>query len=212
MKKFALITLATLGLGMSALAEEAATYKVTIKTEFKKDNFKNRHFPKNPHFSPVVITSHSPNFDLFKMGSMATTGVKNVAETGNPTVLNGEIDQSQMLGFNLERTQTRGLMGVDEVSAEITLTKDYPLVSLISMIAPSPDWVIGVSGLSLLKGEKFIDKLELPLYAIDAGTDSGMYYESDNSQTMPQGMISLLKNVSGLSIDHAFGKVVLEKL
>ncbi|MCR9206384.1 MAG: spondin domain-containing protein [Halobacteriovoraceae bacterium] len=211
--------LKTLALGIilvqlipSTLAEESATYEVTLKVQFEKQNFNNKKFPRNPHFSPLVITTHSPAFDLFKQGTLATQGVVNVAETGSPVVLNQELDEQIMMGTSFERTQTGGLSGTDEVKTTITVTKDFPLISAITMIAPSPDWIVGISGLSLLKGDTFIKQLEIPLYAIDAGSDNGKYYESSNSETTPRAPISLLKNVSGLSIENSFGTLTINKL
>ena len=33
---------------------------------------------------------------------------------------------------------------------DVAVTTDHPRVTLVTMIAPSPDWFVGVSGLSLL--------------------------------------------------------------
>jgi len=204
--------LLTLSLIPNTAAEETALYKVTLDVSFTKTNFNNSRFPSNPHFSPVVLTSHNASFDLFKIGTRATPGVKLVAETGSPRILNAELDELLMNKQALEKKQTRGLSDEDSVSQEILVTKDFPLISAITMIAPSPDWIIGVSGLSLLNGDQFIEKLIIPLYAIDAGTDSGKYYTSRNRETKPQGVIHLLKNVSGLSINNSFGTLTIEKL
>jgi spondin-1 len=42
---------------------------------------------------------------------------------------------------------------------------------------PSPDWIVGVSGLELcLKNCSWVDAKVLNLYPWDAGTDSGVSY------------------------------------
>lgn len=51
------------------------------------------------------------------------------------------------------------------------------LVSFVSMIDPSPDWFVGVSGLELcLPNCTWIENKVMELYPWDAGTDSGATY------------------------------------
>lgn len=51
------------------------------------------------------------------------------------------------------------------------------LVSLVSMLGPSPDWIVGVSGLQLcLPNCTWLPETSIDLYPLDAGTDSGITY------------------------------------
>lgn len=51
------------------------------------------------------------------------------------------------------------------------------LVSFVSMIDPSPDWFVGVTGLELcLRNCTWSERKILELYPWDAGTDSGATY------------------------------------
>lgn len=64
-------------------------------------------------------------------------------------------------------------------------------VSLVSMLGPSPDWIVGVSGLELcLRNCTWAESREIPLYPWDAGVDSGMSYESPDTPTVPHQPIS----------------------
>ena len=45
----------------------------------------------------------------------------------------------------------------------------YPLVSALTMIAPSPDWFVGVDSLNLCDGASWKSKVTVPMYAWDAG-------------------------------------------
>src|SRR5262249_21560273 len=58
------------------------------------------------------------------------------------------------------------------------------------MIAPSPDWFVGVSGLELLQGGEWRDLVVVPLFAFDAGTDSGTFYSAPNQPTAPPDPIA----------------------
>lgn len=51
------------------------------------------------------------------------------------------------------------------------------LVSLAAKLAPSPDWIVGVSALELCNANcTWRMSATLPLYPYDAGTDSGLSY------------------------------------
>lgn len=76
------------------------------------------------------------------------------------------------------------------VSLEFDISQSHPLVSLVSMIAPSPDWFVGIHGLNLLVNGDWPDELIMDLEAYDAGTDSGVSYTSSNQATTPQGSIT----------------------
>jgi hypothetical protein len=60
------------------------------------------------------------------------------------------------------------------------------------MIAPSPDWFVGVSALSLMENGQWVDTKTVTLFAYDAGTESGEIYTSADEDTEPQEPISKL--------------------
>ena len=66
------------------------------------------------------------------------------------------------------------------------------LVTVVSMLAPSPDWFVGVSGLDLRAGDHWVQQLVVPLVVYDAGTDSGSNFTSSNSPTFPRQPIAEL--------------------
>lgn len=74
-------------------------------------------------------------------------------------------------------------------------TLDFSRLTLVTTIAPSPDWFLGVSGLELLtpgpEGD-WAEELVVELHAYDAGTDSGVIYTSADGDTVPAENISLI--------------------
>lgn len=61
--------------------------------------------------------------------------------------------------------------------AVFRVDQNHHLISLVSMIDPSPDWIVGVAGLELCtKDCSWVEFKELHLYPWDAGTDSGPTY------------------------------------
>lgn len=62
------------------------------------------------------------------------------------------------------------------------------------MIDPSPDWIVGVSGLELcLTNCSWIENKVLNLYPWDAGTDSGPTYIAPDQPTHPREVIRRIK-------------------
>ena len=86
-------------------------------------------------------------------------------------------------------------------SMTISAKDMYSKVSLITMIAPSPDWFVGVDSYDLCGADgkwKESDMKELPAW--DAGTDSGMNFASKNSPTMPYDVITQITSSSNTVI------------
>ncbi|PRD38258.1 UNVERIFIED_CONTAM: Spondin-1 [Trichonephila clavipes] len=74
--------------------------------------------------------------------------------------------------------------------AVFRVDKYHHLMSLLSMLGPSPDWIVGVSALELcLKNCSWVTEKVMNLYPWDAGTDSGHTYLTSKSATVPQEKI-----------------------
>jgi hypothetical protein len=83
-----------------------------------------------------------------------------------------------------------GSVGVD---AFVT-TREYPQVTLVTMVAPSPDWFVGVADLSLLDEQgRWRDQVVITLYPYDAGTDDGSDYRSADLEPTPHHLIANLR-------------------
>jgi hypothetical protein len=92
---------------------------------------------------------------------------------------------------------------------KITVTKDRPLVSFVTMIAPSPNWVVGLDSLNLVQDGVFVNTYKQSLNAYDAGTeegDRGENFSTNNASTNPKQRINKL---SGRGFDTPFAEVEL---
>jgi hypothetical protein len=74
----------------------------------------------------------------------------------------------------------------------LTVNTNNSLISLASMIAPTPDWFIGVSNFNCIDNNKWIDEITIPLKVYDAGTEDGDVFGYNNPATIPQQPIHLL--------------------
>ena len=148
--------------------------------------------PGSAHFSPLIGTVHNDRVTFWEVGGMASRGVEDVAELGHTSAFKSEINASDHAGAIIEKGLGTG--GTPEVSVEFETTRDHPLVTLITMIAPSPDWFVGVSGLSLLDArDRWLPRLEVDLFPYDAGTENGNGFSLSNSATVPQGTITRIR-------------------
>ena len=204
MKK-SLLFLSFIFLGSLAIqAQSEATYSVKFTSNWNQTTHPHPsgNLPGNAHWSKLVGATHNSDVVFFEMGGTATEGVENIAETGSNTVFFSEVNAA------ITANSANALIdGADLPSAEgeiniadIVTTEDYPLLSLLSMIAPSPDWMIAVNSVSLVDGNgDWEGVIQIDLYPYDAGTDSGLDYTSPNLDTNPQEPISSLQGVAPFS-------------
>jgi hypothetical protein len=172
--------------------EEAARYLLTFEATWSAETHPTE-FPPNPHFSGLIGATHGGSVGLWEEGEAATPGIKNMAETGGKSPLDREIETLIAEGGACA-TISGGGIGVSPgaVAVEFTATLECPLVTVVSMIAPSPDWFVGVSGLSLLGDEGWVEERVVELVPYDAGTDSGLSYRSPNDpKEEPEGIFEI---------------------
>ncbi|MCB9149802.1 MAG: spondin domain-containing protein [Caldilineaceae bacterium] len=72
------------------------------------------------------------------------------------------------------------------------------MLTLVTMVAPSPDWFVGVHNLSLLDEHgEWLASGSVTLYPYDAGSDNGATYGAPNDDANPKQPIAA--NISGES-------------
>lgn len=169
--------------------EESARYLLTFEATWSAGTHPTE-FPPNPHFSGLIGAAHRDGVRLWEEGETATPGIENMAETGRKSPLDSEIEALIAEGEACELVSGGGIaLSPGTVTVEFTVSQECPLVSVVSMIAPSPDWFVGVTGLSLYGDEGWIDERVVALYPYDAGTDSGESYTSpDEPAGEPEGI------------------------
>ena len=77
------------------------------------------------------------------------------------------------------------------------------------MIAPSPDWFVGLSEFSLLDddGRWVEDTGDMGLPAWDAGTETGNQFSLNGTATNPQEPIRLLTETVGGTVEFERGAI-----
>ena len=150
------------------------------------------------HFTTLIGAIHNDMVTFWESGGTATPGVENVAELGLTGTFKSEINANSNAISVIEKSVSGG--GTGSATFDITLTNEHPLVTLLSMIGPSPDWFVGVSGLSLLDTQgQWESLLEVDLFPYDAGTEEGTEFSLNNQATSPQGVIASIKGMGKFS-------------
>lgn len=152
-----------------------------------------RDFPPNPHFSGLIGGTHDDMVRFWRPGGIATEGIRRMAESGSKSPLNTEVEAAIAAGTAGEVISGGGIgRSPGRAMARFTVTPEFPLVTLVSMIAPSPDWFVGVTALDLRDGGEWARGVVVELLPWDAGTDSGVTFTSANQVTSPRQPIALI--------------------
>lgn len=155
------------------------------------------------HWSALIGASHTRSYVLWEYGGYASEGVRQVAELGSPIRMEEEIRQKgdEVLTVIKTKAQWPAWQPLNlraAPSAEFSVDRTRHLMSFLTMLGPSPDWNVGLSGEDLCtKDCGWVQRLVTDLIPWDAGTDGGITYESPNKPTMPQEKIRPLT-----SLDH----------
>lgn len=197
-------------------------YRVDVKT-YWTERVTPRGFPSDPHFSDFVGVTHNSEYQMWDTGVKASDGLILLAEEGGTSVLFDEINSQ---GSQIVHASARGDYiptgkGRSRFTVEADASQGQTLLSFASMIAPSPDWFIGIHDLDLCGKihNKWRKKIVRKLYAYDAGSDGGLSFTSPNKSedvnifrltgTKPNNPDSAF---FGLSSPKSFARVTITRL
>ena len=164
--------------------------------------------PGGAHFSRLIGGVHSAAVTFLEGGQTASTGVESMAEVGGVSDLKSEvqtaIDASPQTALSVLEGDTDSIgPATAKTLGNVELTSDFPRVTLTTMVAPSPDWFVGVSGLPLLDDQgRWLRTHELNLYPWDAGTEDGTEFSLSNAATNPRGVITSIRGTGKFSTER----------
>lgn len=182
-----------------AVSGASATYTVTFTGAWTVEATPGG-VPDGVHFSPLIGGVHNADVAFLEAGGKATPGIESMAERGRTATLTEEIEAAGANALSVLRKESGPGATATDSFESVTVTADHPLITLLTMIAPSPDWFVGVFGLSLLDAEgAWIETLTVNLYPWDAGTEEGDDFSFDNAATVPHGTITSLRGASPFS-------------
>jgi len=115
---------------------------------------------------------------MWKPDELASNGVVEVAQSGDTTTLNLELDEAAANGLVGERIQGMVTFNRDAQFQEfedITLTPSFPFMSSVTMIAPSSDWFSGFYNVKPIDEGSMVwyESFEIEAAPWDAGSRKG---------------------------------------
>jgi len=204
MKKQLLLLLSIFLFSVYSYAQSEAIFSVTFTSNWTQTAHPHSsgNLPSNAHWSKLVGATHNDQVVFVEMGGLATPGVEDIAELGSNTIFFSEVNSAMALNYANSLIDGGDLPTAEGqiIINDIVTTEDYPLLTLLSMIAPSPDWMIAMNSIPLLDTDgDWIDEIIINLYPYDAGTDGGLDYTSPNMNTDPQDPISSKQGMTPFS-------------
>ena len=166
----------------------SALYEVTLQSLWFAENYP-QDYPDgerdSAHLSFIGGAAHNAAVSFWEAGEPVSSGAEDVAETGRieifleeevrPAIENGTAGSTIAIReFTFSSPYTIGIGLPTERRFELEMDREWPLVSLLTMLGPSPDWFVGVDDLPLHENGAWRDAVTLDLPLHDAGTKSGM--------------------------------------
>ena len=197
-------------------SQSTANYNVSVTTTWNASDhgsISDNDLPIDPHWSPLALVTHKNTNEFFQFGELSSQGVQDIAETGSTSSFQNEFNVAKDSG-NADQYFQSGFSPRGAISSasidNITISEAYPLVTFLSMIAPSPDWFIGVNSETLRSGNNSLnngwkDTYSMNLFVYDAGTDDGTDYQSGNTASNPRVGIFMINSapINGLKVGTA---------
>ena len=160
-------------------------YNVTFEATWSQSAHPSA-YVSSAHFSTLIGTTHNDSVSFWNAGEVATAGIERVSETGGIGPFSDELSDAIAANTATAIIQGRTFDSPGSQTRRFETTRDYPFVTLASMIAPSPDWFVGVSSLDLRdESGEWVEELVIPLHPYDAGTEDGNRLALSNPATNP---------------------------
>lgn len=163
-------------------AEAMATYTVTFWcSTWSADTHPG--FPANVDFSARIGATHTVSADLLAEWYARFRRDRTNGRDRGTSRLRSEF---AVAGAAVQQIITGPALSTSPAQVALpalTVSQSHPLVTLVTMIAPSPDLFVGVHDLALLDeaGDRR-DEIVVTLYPYDAGTDDGVNYTSPDAE------------------------------
>jgi len=158
------------------------------------------------HFAWFGGATHNDQVTFWEEGQLASPGIVQMAETGLTNILVNE----EVAAKISEGSAGGGLSypwwfcPVDTTSSpcgektvEFDIDASWPLVTLVSMLGPTPDWFVGVSGLPLRENDQWLPQVVVDLRPYDGGTRSANEWALFGPLNDPPEPIHLITTETG---------------
>ena len=201
-----------------------ARYRVTLENLWGAEDFP-QDFPEDAHLSLVGGALHDDTISFWSPGTVVSAAMEDLAETGRiDLLLEEEVAPAIVSGAAGSRVEVREYVGPQvngvpgRLSFEIEVDERWPLLTLATMLGPSPDWFVGTDGLALRdeSGWTAGTSVDLPLY--DGGSKSDIVPVMGGADIIPPEPVGFVAydpatgTYLGSDVPQVVARVVLERL
>ena len=135
----------------------------------------------------MIGASHNAKYSVFAVGRRPTPGLERLSEEGKHSPLDTEIQSAIDQGNALMEFESGGLKNwKDSMVSSVRVDSAHPLVDVVNMVAPSPDWFTGATNVDLAENGGWVARKTLTLPAYDSGGDDGKTYKAPDRDTNPK--------------------------
>lgn len=189
-----------------------AHYEVTIVNTWTEVTHPGA-LPPLAHFSWLGGATHDDAVSFWQLGELASPGIVQMAEIGNTDILSTEVVLAIEAGHADAALQwqrwfcaaSTDVSVCDDSTVAFDVSVEYSRLTLVSMLGPSPDLFVGVSGLPLVvegsNGQEWVDAIVIDLVPYDGGTRSDLDFTMNGALQEPPQPISMIESTD----DHMIG-------
>ncbi len=191
--------------GVAPAEADTAIYNLTIDNTWSEVTHPGRVAPTDAHFSWLGGGTHSDQVSFWNVGELASPGMVEMAETGVINKFVGEVSVESLKRNAFGPVAWRHWFcpvattnkSCGELSVEFEMDSAFPLVTLVTMLGPSPDWFVGTNGLPLYEEGAWLQEVVFDLYPYDGGTRSANQWPLGGPRNDPAEAISVITEESG---------------
>jgi len=178
------------------MASGPATYRVEFTPLWTKAAFPHEYpdtsLIHRPHFSGLIGTGHDASYHVFAVGQPPTPGLERLSEMGKHDPLDAEIKAAIAAGHAVALSESDPLKDFSQTATtQVAVDPAHPMVSIVAMIAPSPDWFAGVGDVNLMENGDWVATKTVDVQPYDSGGDNGTTYLADDDDANPKQPTSL---------------------
>ena len=190
--------------------QSIATYDLTVTNSWSQASHEDWaplfSSVRRPHFSHLGGGTHDSSLSIWQNGGLSSPGMIYMQETGwidhpDPATVDLKLEFDQHLADGSAYSFLNYPRHFSPLEPPVTVSLDvsstHPLVTLVSMLGPSPDWFIGVSGLNMREAGDWREEITVDLFTHDGGTrsnDETFLCCQNGPYESPQKTISLFTN------------------
>ena len=180
----------------------SARYELVFTSTWSSSTHPTNFPSSGAHFTTLIGMTHNDQISMWAVGKTVGTdaaeGMEGMAEDGTTSQIKSYVEaaiQKQQAKSVLSESGLGSSTGTTKFSFDVD--QAHSLVTIVSMLAPSPDWFIGIHDVNLRKNNAWITDTTIDTRVYDAGTEKDdTAFSRNNTDQNPKKPISRLTDTN----------------